>query len=302
MQNNDTLHAQIQLLQWFKHFGSQLHSTEKIKRICVSFTGHLYEKPENAFYKVFLPLFSMGLIEFYGDNKYGVSPPVFLRFDDKIVGVNIPAETETRILKEAENGLKNKFGMLILNDATQYLDLLKTVKNSGIEQQKITGYSNFKSLPKLKSIITQNWILTEEPESAPEYYETNGWKNVKNREKAGIYKADEKVYANRYFFDGTENWYRVPSHQENPDASNLAIITGFILQGKDVGTYNKRTSDLTVSPYLPHLLKRLLYRNLQDKIDHNKELDFTRFTNVPHKLFTGLNSVLNGKIKIIKTP
>src|SRR5687768_15783123 len=87
-----TLELQTGLWQWFSLTPDDYRSYQAIDAIC----NRLYEQhhpdtsPKEARYQIFYPLIRYGIIEFYGNNQFALSPTTILESEASVLFLHVP--------------------------------------------------------------------------------------------------------------------------------------------------------------------------------------------------------------------
>ena len=94
--------AQELLLNWFKIQSVKSHSTTKINYLCQELNSQLELEllPKRVYYKIFMPLVRLGLIDYSNVNRLSLAPAIFLQNSTSIIGLNIPTPFLKKIKEE----------------------------------------------------------------------------------------------------------------------------------------------------------------------------------------------------------
>lgn len=287
------------LLQWFKHNNSELHSINKIRIVCRNIRNQCKDfENKNYLYHYLFPLVRIGLIEFFGEGKYKLSPPSLLHFKDKLISINF---SDVQLKKLDETIIDSQFHRSIVYHDIEYL-------------KKIVAVVRVKSVkPNIQKILQQVPTVKRSIENYEDakIYETKGFMFFNNNFNwsvnfsstlLGCFKAGDNVATNRYLKVDKDQWKKIPSRRINPDSFNWAYCYGRLLNKFSLGIeYNSSTKILSIKNiYFPIILERLLWLSSLSDIESNvvrSEREII-FRNVCQTEFDLLNKIFLNQLKI----
>jgi len=285
------------LLDWFWFEPNQQKSFNQIENVCFKLYEQYFPKKnvQNAKYEIFYPLIKYGVVEFYGNNKFGLSPSCALHINKFSVLCNIPSGVTDSI-----NGMptyNNNLGIQVFGNCAA-IDLV--IKELNIPNSKFIFSESLGKISSFEKII-DSWIEDRIIDSANYYLfnANNEWspsdKNIMN----GVYKKSEENYSQRTVKVSENKWKAIPSREQNIEGFNIAVVWSQIHNCWNIGIeYFPNDKKLIVKNiYFPLIIHRLLFINTLLK----SVLDFDIFGNqyfINHQDFNTLNRLFNNKIEI----
>jgi hypothetical protein len=249
------------LLQWFHYQEDREITFSRIENICIKlYEQYFPDKPiKNAKYDIFYPLLRYGLIEFYGYNKFGLSPTSILRNSTNCLGFNLTTDVLTELI---DVNLVEIFPFVYLfnNDkkAKKVLEIHNincTAFDLSLLLQQIQPINKIVSFWQEQSISNQNGF---------EYFSSkNVWTNQFNQETIGLFRTTNEVFARRLLKIDTYKWLNVSDRSSHIDSFNIAVCWSIINNNQDLSiTYHHSDSILKIrNIYFPILIERLLFFN-----------------------------------------
>lgn len=287
------------LLQWFRHNNLELHGINKIRIVCKNIRNQSGDfENKNYLYHYLFPLVRIGLIEFFGEGQYKLSPPSLLHYKDKLVSINL---NHHQLEELDETIINSRFHRSIVYHDTQYLKNIET--EIGMKSVKPNIQILFQQIPTIKKIIDSYEDV--------QIHETKGFMFLNNNfnwsanftpSLLGCFRGGENVATNRYLKVDKNEWKRIPSRRYNPDSFNWAYCYGRLLNEFSLGIeYNSSTKILNIKNiYFPIILERLLWLNSLNEIESNvvRNPGEVIFKNVSQTKFNLLNKIFLNQLKI----
>lgn len=90
-------HIQALLFKWLKHFSVRSH--EQIRTACKTLCINNNIPPEHSTLQLLYPLLKIGIVEFIGNGKYQVAPPIIITYPHKstAVGINLSENRKAKL-------------------------------------------------------------------------------------------------------------------------------------------------------------------------------------------------------------
>ena len=292
------LKLQQGLLVWFNTNASCLKSLSSIENTCFNLYRP-YPSPEisartlkkAAREHLFLPLLRHGVVEFYGNGKYSISPSAALCSNDKILFCNIPWKPDN-----LEGCLfDSQLGIEVYKKSP---DLLFLLDSRNISSREFSLFKVLSLLPSIEAIIN-SWEDDLFIDSSNYLFlGKRGWTNAETEPERGIFKKSDNDYSQRVLKMSETEWKQIPLSMNNPDSFGLAYL--WAQQPNDVGVfYNMGRLILRIiSGFFPVLVERLLLINTL--LGDFREVDISqREYFVSKKEFDLLNKLFGNKIAVI---
>lgn len=290
----DFSHIQVLLLNWIKHFG--IRNREQIRIACKKICATNRIDEQYAVLKLLYPLLNKGFVEFVGNDRYQVSPPLLLSYpkSNTVVGVNLTANQKTQ-----------------LKDIKFQEDIWGTVRfsSNNIDTKELSGLLDCKhqtpdakslsQFPKIKSIITSFDVCTLRKTSMMFYdVYSHKWVNNNNKE-IGICKigGDSLIH----YLKINDKYVKIPSNIYNPDGRLLAECFQACSEREDIFFYNLEEKTLTVKNlHLPILIERILrLYSLHRPCSIDEKLNWdVIYPNIPMQMIKYLDRIFDTKTKI----
>jgi hypothetical protein len=281
------------LLQWFHYQEDREITFNRIENICIRLHEQYFSyKPlKNAKYDIFYPLLRYGVIEFYGDNKFGLSPTSVLKNSTNCLGFNLTTDVLAELI---DVNLVEIFPFIYLF-------------NNDTKAKKVLQMHNINCLTFDLSLLLQQIqpinkiVLSWQEQSVSdqngfEYFNSKKtWSNQFNQETIGLFRTTNEAFARRLLKIDTYKWVNVSDRSSHIDSLNLAVCWSIVNNNQDLGiTYQPSDFRLKIrNIYFPILIERLLFfnhcLNIGDFANKNYYLQAKNL-----KL---LNKIFNNKIK-----
>lgn len=289
-------------LRWFKHHGTRSMSqiSQNIENLCKS-----YDFDGKGLYPVFYPLVRKGFIEFIGEDRYQIAPPVVLHHQKSgfSTGVNLNKIQTNQIKGKANEYTIDLFGVIRFKLEQKQIESLCNELNCSFSVPNASHiFSNF---PRLSGIMMNETPLGFTKNITHEG--TGFYLNLKNHKfdenkkngAVGIFKTDKD--AHKYFYcDGTD-CYEIPSEKYNPEGRYIAESVQAVKENFDFLSYNERQEQLTVRGInIPVLIDRVLRLPSIHIGNGILEENFkTTYSNITPSVIKQLNRIFETKIRTI---
>jgi hypothetical protein len=251
------LGVQTGLWKWFTAFPSEHRSLSSIENRCRNLWIQYAGNEENATlakYYYFYPLLRTGVIEFYGENKFGLSPSTLLYTNTKslFINPNIILMHQLELKTESPGCFMKDFS----HEDISLCERLNIPVRNFILRNLLNRITHFEK-------IIKSWPIAKITDTQGLAYFSNEWNPTIFDSKIGIYQRSGIVYSRRYFYSDSNQWVAIPDRAQNVDAWNIAVMAGKILNETRLKiTYLRGPSILKINePYFPILLERMLYLN-----------------------------------------
>lgn len=254
------------------------------------------EKPAaGAKYDLFYPLVKRGLVEFYGENKFKISPSCALYSDKYLLICNVPFFLHHKI---KETALYDDLGIKVYHKSRTLLNFLK---DNVIPNSKFELWRCLKAIPSFETII-HSWADDIVIDSTTYYFlnKKNTWDNNSLKPSIGIFKKSSEVYATRTFKLSENQWKYIPLNEYNIDGFNIAATIGQIKNNwnLEIRYYVNEANICINSIFFPILIERFLFLNTllegRDCVDISKRCYF-----IKQKDFDILNKLFDNKIQSV---
>lgn len=274
--NNPIYYAQSLLIQWLACFNYRKY--ELIKSACENLCEIIGKEKENALYDIFYPLFKSGIIEYAGNSKYTLAPPVLITGKENhciLVTYNPVSDNQ---LNDTDIP-----AIYYSNCATE----LKTIAQDSPKNYKFELDLIFKKFPCIREIVEtfdKNPLVT--PLSTISA-------------KAKLEKCSNGFTYQLINYEQCTK-YDIPDRVQNPDAVNLAGYYERILCETPNGYYNTDNKQLKLmAKSIPIMLYRVLFiHTLLTGHTVEKEKDMYTFSGIPYTAYRELNRILSNSITI----
>lgn len=287
------------LLNWFWLDPNQIKKYNSIENISMKLFEQYFhdQNPQKAKYEIFHPLLKYGVIEFYGDKSYGLSPSCALYSNSNILLINIPLEIfhSNVFIFTYENP---SLGIIVIkNSAKAILEL----RNLSLPVSNFILSNSLKKLSTFQSIIN-GWVddTVLNSKDFDLFNENFNWVKNEARYKSNLYKKSPESYAQRTIKLSNGKWKIVPSRDSNIDAFNLAVVWNQ-LQNRwplEIKYIEKENKIIINNQFFPLILERLLFINTLLQFDNRINV-FKREYFINKSDFNILNKQFENKIVII---
>jgi hypothetical protein len=284
------------LIHWFSLDPASLKSLRNIENICTNLFQQYFplEKPERAKYKIFYPLIKYGIIEFYGNNSFALSPSCALHNNELVLFINV--STLDSIEKDSESYNTNYSSLKLYKNTEDKFSLLNRMT---IPYNKFLLSKSLLIFPSIKSIIN-SWTDEVIHNSNDHYFlnANNKWVPCTYPLPIGVHRKSKEVYSQR-ILKLAGKWKCIPSRENNIDAFNYAVVWGQIQNGWDTGINYFPLNDTLVvhNTFFPIILERLLYINTLLESKPQIEMSNRQYF-INQKDFKLLNALFENKINI----
>ena len=292
----DILKLQEGLLKWFWLTPLETKRLPAIENICNKlYEQYFPERLKNAKYEVFHPLLKYGLVEFYGDNNYALSPSSVIFSADFTALINIPEKLLGII---APPHFESKLGIDVYPNSTALMSLINASK---IPTTKYDLRLTLRQLPSLDYIVNSWKDDTINDFSNFHYWtKSNSWSANYIPATKGIYKKTQELYSQRGVKLSENKWKKIPLRNDNIDAFNIAILWKQIQNNENLGVKFQASSNIIFieNIFFPILIERLLFLNTILQPLSYVEV-FKRQYKISKREFEILNRLLGNKIELI---
>jgi hypothetical protein len=293
----DIKKMQIGLIEWFKFQQIGFQKFYKIENIAKKLFEEYYPTwdSNHAKYKIIYPLIRYGVVEFYGDNKFALSPTCALYNDNYILTCNLSDTIKQKVLKYQI--LDSNIGIVVLKNTSNSNQILK---DNLIILSKFSFGDLLMKVLSFEDII-KNWNknIVIDTIGFQYYADDYKWKNITGPIKNGVYRKSSEVYSQRILKINEDDWYLIPLRDKNIDAFNIAVCWTISNGLKSVKiSYNN--SNLKIENInFPVILERILFLNtlLNGKFEIDVFNDkYQRNYYLSNNEFKILNNLFNNKI------
>jgi hypothetical protein len=239
------------LLNWFWLTPVEAKRLSAIENVCMKLYDQYFpEKVKNAKYEVFFPLIKYGLIEFYADNYFALSPSSVIFNKNFVVSINVPDQ----ILKEFQP--LNHKAQLGIKCFHRSAEIFTVINDNEIPTSEYNLSKILKHIPILNSILN-SW--KDDVVGDISNFHWSGGSEVKK----GVYKKTQESYSQRGVRLSEGTWKKIPSREDNIDGYNLAMLWQQIQNGDRLGIEYRPASNTMVvkNIFFPIVIERLLFFN-----------------------------------------
>jgi len=256
----DTLMNRMKLgldavLAWFVKEPKRLRSLHSIDNRCLNLTFSAGKSPElyHAREQYFLPLLRTGVVEFYGNNLFGLGPTCAIVGSGQLLLINTPTNVNKDWQSEGEDitpGIKR------LKWRTE---LSAELRSRGIPCYKFQLKQAMTQLKTPEAVIRSWQAVSPEINSRFEFYK-HGWQPVPSDKPSGIYRSTPNGFAQRYYKLNNDMWFIIPDTKSNFDALNIALLNAKVQHSEPIGwSYLQEKGLLTIrEKRFPIIPERLL--------------------------------------------
>jgi len=250
----------------------------------------------NHVYNIILPLLYSGLIEFIGQGKYMISPPVAFNYEnsDTVIFINCNDFQKKCIYKNIINYNEDFFGIIRcskehLHSDNEITEILPNINTISV----LSMLNNFPKITKLTPYARDGHI-------SPKIF----W-NVKK------YKWDDTLYCDQglckiekdtpaVFWKHKGGFFsKLHAFSDNPDAQNIMKLQQASLENHVYLSYNRKAKELHIKgQYLPILLNRVLSLKYIDSELWVRNTDFNIiYHNINKKEVSQIKRILSTTIE-----
>ncbi|HEX9504191.1 MAG TPA: hypothetical protein VF974_07820 [Patescibacteria group bacterium] len=286
------------ILQSFYFEADKFRSYQTIERIC----KRALAKPERnddsryAMYDVFYPLLRWGVIEYYGDNRFRVSPAAAISHSEKVL-VCHSSSAMNEILQEIRLGQPVP-GISLYRGSPKVIDACRIL---GLTLTPFNLLKQLTLIPPLGKLI-DSWSQEEifDPSGYFQFNERSMWVQADRPLTAcGLYKKSEKHFSAKVIRLPNGKWKSVPARRQQLDGFSLAVLWSRIQNNKELGIYYIKEKQLLViqTHFFPVALERLL--SINTLLSDNIHVDITlRKYYMTKKEFAVFNKFFHNAIQI----
>jgi hypothetical protein len=243
---------------------------------------------------VLYPLIRRGVIEFYGNDRYGLAPSCGVSSDRSILFINVPDEAFPEII----DGEFQRYPGIYR--CTSRLPLMKLAKRKGVQ---VSYFSLADSLQKfgLFDQIIQCWADYPVIDSSAFLTLTPSldWEMVHTQPDMGVFRTNKDLFTTRLVRISRSVWKRIPNWSQNVDAFNMAVMWIMSKGNWDMKVnYDRHSRKLTVyNPFFPLIVERIL--TINTLLRDNQEVNLLgREYYVDPEDFRALRYLFRGKITL----
>ena len=285
------------LSNWLWLQPEKLHSFNTLKNVCeqLYFQANQDGKENFGFQRILLPLLRVGIIEFYGSNKFGLSPSAIFYNNHSILYWN------TRNINWSQSFIipfESPFEIKICRYQPDCLLILTEVDQ---KPQKFCFKDYIERFPSFTAIIKawDNDVVNDDKD----FFFLNhdiGWERTPNQPMVGVFRKSKEVYSQRILKLEKDGWKTIPKRENNIESLNVAMNWAMIKNNSKMKLYYESKLDKLIIDdyYFPFLLERVLFVNtLLNKPDNFKV--FMREYFLSRQDFNFLNKLFHYKIPVI---
>lgn len=284
------------LLDWFWFEPNQLKPLHNIENVCIKIYEQYFptKNGKNAKYEIFYPLIKYGVIEFYGNNRYGLSPSCALHNNKFYLLSNIPVG-----LMDSKNEIRVYRNNLGIQKFENCPTIFSFIKKLNIPNSRFLFSESLSKISSFEKII-DGWIEDRVIESENYYlFDTyNKWNSANKNLINGVYKKSIESYSQRTLKLSDTKWKAIPSREQNIDGFNIAVIWSQIQNSWNIGIEYYPTDERLIikNIFFPLIIHRLLFINtlLESPVDFDALVN-QYFIN--QRDFNSLNKLFNNKIE-----
>lgn len=276
--NNPIYDAQSLLIQWLACFNYRKY--ELIKSACKNLCDivKIEIDKKDALYNIFYPLFRSGIVEYIGNSKYTLTPPVLITGKE-----NHCIFVTYNFLEDTRLSYTDVPAIYYSDHATELKATLKDLPKI----YKFTLNSIFRKFPCIHNII-------ETFDKTPLMATSSNTSIQAKLEKCNNGTTYQLINYKQH------TRYNIPDQIQNPDAVNLANYYERILCGIPNGYYDPDNNLLKLLiKRIPIMLYRVLFiHTLLAGHTVEKEKDMYIFPNINYTTYCELNRILSNSITI----
>lgn len=285
------------MLGWFWTDPQKTRSFTALENVCINLYAQFFSNAlsKDAKYVILYPLIRYGVLEFYGNNQYGLAPASALIAGKWVMVCNGPAVLAGN--QEYKCVYDSELGLALYEKTPALLKIL---------QQHHFACPTFYLSDLLNKInlnsVVHSWEDNKVVNPINYYFFGShfSWQPTNNFQRKGIYKKNKENYAQRVLLVDENTWKTIPMRKDHPDGFSIAAFWGFLQSGVDLGvSYYKNQEKLVIAhPLFPLLIERLLFINTLFKSEFHPSL-FKRHYYISQKDFLILNKIFNNRITVL---
>ncbi|WP_217601994.1 hypothetical protein [Chitinophaga sp. GbtcB8] len=287
------------LLQWFYFEPDKFHSYQSIEKTCKRALTTIFSPDEAryAVYNVFYPLLRWGIVEYYGDNRFRLSPTAAIYHHGKVLVCHVPTAMDDTLqsfkLPEILPGIS------LYKHSPVVVDSCKEYKIPLVRFELCRLLSLVPTIAKLIHLWNQEQII-----DASGFFQFNAsysWIKInKQAVLPGVYKKSEKTFARKFIMLSGGECKTIPERKKQFDGFSLAVLLSRIQNACELGiSYSKQLQLLTIQThFFPVILERMLSINTLFS-DYPGADVANRIYHIDSKEFALVNNVFHNAIQII---
>lgn len=254
--------GQIALWKWFSADSTKFKSYQQISTVCQEIAkAFVHEEYIGyAIYDLFYPLFRSGVVEFYGNNRYRLSPTAFIKFKNKLIICN-PDHTLEKFIKlhEVEAPIP---GLWIMPSLPEISGVIKEMLSSSSSFEIENLLKCIKPLEEIVMgwdddvVVNQDSFISEKTNSLIYSYHFSEVGNY-------LFRKSAETYAAKTFRWKENTWKVVPVLQQHPDGISISLLLSSIRNKEDLHILYDKCNHLLIikNRFFPIIIERILILN-----------------------------------------
>lgn len=286
------------ILHWFHFETDKLRSYQSIVKTCRRTLWPVIDdkKAKYTIYDTFYPLLRWGLVEYYGNYRFRLSPTAGIFNSNKILVFNPPSIANEALLslqlpQHLPGILSFRYSSEVVTSCKAYNIPLKKFDLSQCLYLVPSIGKLIRSWEKEQIVDTLGYLL---------FNEHSLWvKTTQQLIVTGVYKKSDKNFAGKVIKLSDEDWKTVPDRKQQLDGFALAVLLSRIQNGHDLAIHYLKKEELLVvnTHFFPIILERLLSMNTL--LSLNTQADVAkRIYHLDNKSFVRLNTIFHNAIQI----
>jgi hypothetical protein len=241
------------LLQWLAY--QPPRTLAQIRFACKSLAAASGIETDRAFYRIFMPLFRMGMVEFIGNGQYQLSPTTLLTTaDGRATAIN-PGPILKRRLKTEYSATEPLYNILSFHCILPQLQRLARQHQVPVMQCKISAI--LARFPDVGSVV-RHWKPVPIVFPVKYFYHPLTYKWIDEPLSFGIFRHSDSAHTH-YFLDPEGTIRPIPFAELNPDGFAVAAAWQAALMNRHNLFYEPAIHELKITRLrLPALLERVL--------------------------------------------
>jgi hypothetical protein len=292
--NLDTIKG---LLHWFYFEADKFRSYQSIAKTCKRALWAISNEEDAKYviYDTFFPLLRWGLVEYYGNNRFRLSPTAGVFSSNKVLVCHPPSlMSESLFPFRLSQGLP---GIFLYRNCSEVADSCRVYN---IPLMRFDFHQSLYPVPPLDKLVRfwdQERII--DTSSYFQFNEHFFWVKINGQEVLpGVYKKSDNNFAGKIIKLAEGEWRTVPERKQQFDGFSLAVLLSRIQNGNELGIHYLKQEKLLVvhTHFFPIILERLLSINtlLSDSPQANVS---SRVYHLDNKGFILLNKVFHNAIQ-----
>jgi hypothetical protein len=286
------------LLDWFYFESEKFHSYRSIEKTCKRMQTEESGKNDDryAIYDIFYPLLRWGIVEYYGDDRFRLSPTAAIMHGDKALVCHPPALLHDSLSSFQVSPLLP--GINLYKYCREVTDLCKAFRIP------LTKYDFSRQLRRVPTIgkLVRLWDREEilDTHGYLNFNDYSCWVNTNGQTPLpGVYKKSDRSFAGKIVKLSENDWRTVPQRKQQLGGFSLAVLWSRIQNNHDLGIcYSKQSHLLAIhTHFFPLVLERLLFINTI--LSENSQTDIAkRIYHIDYRAFLWLNKIFHNEIQI----